>query len=231
VYCPKCGEENDEKAKFCEKCGSKLKTGPLAPKHTPQPEKKGWSTTNKVLIIGCVILIVVLGVMVGLLLKSNSIPTIGTNNTIQPTTITQSTGIPLSQVPNLAQSITLSGVGFSSIKFGGVTLDKNQCLYITARAIVMLNNGETGNIPISQYGNPNNPYGTVTSATIAKGDYVSMAQRTYTWMDANGRAPNYLGIKNPGQPELAPYDTLNLYSKVLTAYKNSGQLPASIQIP
>jgi len=49
--------------------------------------------------------------------------------------------------------------------------------------------------------------------------------------DANGRAPNYLGIKNPGQPELASYDTLNLYSKVLTAYKNSGQLPASIQIP
>jgi hypothetical protein len=134
-------------------------------------------------------------------------------------------------VPNLVQSITQSGVSFSNIKFGGVTLDKNQCLYITARAIVMLNKGETGNIPINQYGNPDNPYGTVTTATIMKSDYVNMAQRTYTWMDKNADAPNYGGITNSGQPDLSTYDMLNLYSKVLSEYKNTGQLPASIQIP
>jgi hypothetical protein len=134
-------------------------------------------------------------------------------------------------VPNLAQSITQSGIGFSTINFNGITLDRNQCLYITARAIVMLNKGETGNIPINQYGGPDNPYGTVTSATIAKSDYVDMAQRTNTWMDKNGRAPNYLGITNPGQPDLSTYDTLKLYSKILTEYKNTRQLPASIQIP
>ena len=231
VMCKNCGQENDEDARFCENCGSKLTKSPLAQKSTAKP-KEGWSTTSKVLIIACVILIVVLGVMVGVLLKSNNNPIITpTNNTVIPTIISESTGIPLSEVPNLAQSITQSGVDFSTIKFGGVTLDKNQCLYITSRAIVMLNKGETGNIPINQYRGPDNPYGTVTSANIVKNDYVNMAQRTYTWMDKNGDAPNYGGITNPGKPDLSTYDMLNLYSKVLTEYKNTGQLPVSIQIP
>ena len=103
-----------------------------------------------------------------------------TNNTAQPTKITQATGIPLSEVPNLAQQITESGVSFNTLNFKGVDLDRNQCLYITARAIVMLNKGETGNIPINKYGNPENPYGYITTATIAKVNYVDMAQRTYT---------------------------------------------------
>jgi hypothetical protein len=232
MICPNCGQENSEDSKFCENCGSKLTKGSLVPKSTTQPEKEGWSTTSKILVIAIVILIVILGAAIGILLKSNNNPTITpSNNTGTPTTITASTGIPLSEVPNLAQSITQSGIGFSTMNFGGVTLDKNQCLYITARAIVMLNKGETGSIPINQYGNPDNPYGTVTSANIVKSDYVSMAQRTYTWMDNNGAAPNYLGITNPGQPDLSTYDVLKLYSKVLTAYKNTGQLPTSIQIP
>jgi zinc-ribbon domain/Pseudomurein-binding repeat len=232
VICKNCGHENDEDAKFCENCGSKITQGPLAHKPTSEPKNEGWSTTSKALIIAIVVLIIILGAAIGVLLKSNSNPTItSTNNTTQPTNITQSSGIPVSQVPSLAQSITQSGVGFSTIKFGGVTLDRNQCLYITARAIVMLNKGETGNIPINQYGNPDNPYGTISSANIAKSDYVSMAQRSSTWMDKNGRAPNYVGITNPGQPDLSTYDVLNLYAKVLTAYKNTGQLPASMQIP
>lgn len=226
MKCPNCGQENDDDAKFCEHCGSKISKSVGHTSMPTQPVKEGWSTSSKVIVIGIVILIVILGVTLGVLLKSNN-PT--TTNTTP--TISMSTGIPISEVPALAQSITQNGVDFTTINFGGVTLDKNQCLYITARAIVMINNGETGNIPINQYGNPDDPYGTVTSATIAKSDYVNMAQRTYQWMDNNGDAPNYGGIYTAGQPDISTYNMLKLYSKILTEYKNTGQLPAAITIP
>jgi hypothetical protein len=227
VKCTNCGQENEDNAKFCEHCGSKLSTV-IGPQSVAKPVKEGWSTSSKVIVIGLVVLIVILGVTLGVLLKSNT-PT--SNNTTTTSTISLSTGIPIAQVPALAQSITQNGVDFSTINFGDVTLDRNQCLYITARAIVMINNGETGNIPINKYGNPDNPYGTVTSATIVKSDYVNMAQRTYQWMDKNGDAPNYGGIYTAGQPDISTYNMLKLYSKVLTEYKNTGQLPASITIP
>ena len=231
VRCKNCGHENYEGNRFCENCGSKLIRGPLAQKPTPKPKEEGWSTTSKVLVIAIVILIIVLGALVAILLKPNVTPNITINNTTQPITITESTGIPVSEVPNLAQSITQSGVNFTTIKFDGVTLDRNQCLYITARAIVMLNKGKTGNISIKRYKNPNNPFGIVSSANIVKNDYVNMAQRTTTWMDKNSTAPNYVGITSPAQPDLSTYDVLKLFSKVLTSYKNTGQLPISMQIP
>ena len=224
MKCSNCGQDNDDDAKFCEHCGSKISTT-IGQKPMAQPVKEGWSTSSKVIVIGLVILIVILGVTLGVLLKSDT----STTNTTP--TISMSTGIPISEVPALAQSITQSGVDFSTINFGGVTLDRNQCLYITARAIVMINNGETGNIPINQYGDPDDPYGTITSATIAKSDYANMAQRTYQWMDNNGDAPNYGGIYTAGQPDLSTYNMLKLYSKILTEYKNTEQLPAAITIP
>ena len=226
MYCEKCGLENDEDAKFCENCGSKLKQEPLTQRPVNQP-KKGWSTTSQVLIIGIVILIVILGATIGVLLKSNINPIISTNNTNN----TESTAILLTKVPELAQAINQTGVNFTTIKFEGVTLDKNQCLYITARAIVMLNKGETGNIPINQYKNPDNPYGTNNSANITKNNYVNMAQRTTTWMNKYDAAPNYVGISNPKAPGLSTYNVLKLFTKVLTGYKKTGKLPPFIQIP
>ncbi|WJI10447.1 zinc-ribbon domain-containing protein [Methanobacterium sp. CWC-01] len=226
MKCTNCGQENDDDAKFCEHCGSRLSSPTVDQKPPVKPVKEGWSTSSKVIVIGLVILIIILGVTLGVLLKSNN-PT--TTNTTP--TISMSTGIPLAEVPALAQTINQNGVDFTTINFGGVTLDQNQCLYITARAIVMINNGETGNIPINQYGDPDDPYGTITSATIAKSDYVNMAQRTYQWMDNNGDAPNYGGIYTAGQPDLSTYNMLKLYSKILTEYKNTGQLPAAITIP
>lgn len=235
MKCENCGHDNELDATYCEECGSKLMRTPSFGKSNHAKPKEGMITKNKILIVSVIVLVVVLGGMVGYLLKSSS--TVAPNNTTGNTTniakeqISLSTGFPVSEVPTLAQEISRVGTGFSSINYSGVTLDKNQCLYILARGIVMINNGETGNIPIGQYGNPENPYGTVTSATIIKKDYVDMAQRTYTWMDNNRISPNYIGITASGQPDLSMENMLTVYSKVLTQYKSSGKLPESITFP
>jgi hypothetical protein len=239
MKCEFCGHDNELDATYCEQCGNKLKT-PSSFGRSPRPQpKKAIKSTNKALIASIIILLVVLGVMVGYLLTAPKSTGINNNSTnAVKEQISLSSGFPVSQVPNLAQDISNAGVGFNNsdlalngINFSGVTLDKNQCLYILSRGIVMINEGETGNIPIKQYGNAENPYGTVNTATITQAEYVDMAKRTYTWMDNNGISPNYIGIKVSGQPDLSTDNLLNLYLKILTQYKSTGQLPSSVSIP
>lgn len=217
INCPHCGSKNDADARFCEKCGKSLY----------KKESKTAGIDNRILIALCIILVVGLGITAGILLKDNQQNSAQASNNTQ---ISESTGFPVSQTPDLASKIYASG-DYGSITYGSVTLDKYQCIYILSRAIVMIDQGKNGTIPINDYNAPDNPYGFITSTTLLKSEYVDIAQRTYQWMDKNGAAANYVGISTPGQPDLAPDTMLNLFSKVLTQYKASGKLPDSISIP
>ena len=232
--CENCGHINDEDATFCEKCGANLKKASsrrVNPERPPRnDERMGQST--KILIIICVVLVIGIGITAGVLIKNNL-----EKSPIQSTTnnsadqITNTSGFPLSQTSNLAVQIAKYNGNIGSVNYGSVTLDQNQCLYIFAKAIVMINSNETGNIPIKSIQSASSPEGTVTSGNIAQSDYVNVATRTYTWIDNYARSPNYVGIKNPGQPDLSPTMTLDLFSKVLSEYNSTGQLPQSVSIP
>lgn len=145
--------------------------------------------------------------------------------------LSESTGVPVSEAPNLASEISKSTGSVQTIQFKGLNLNMNQCMYILAKAIVMLNSGEKGNIPIKNFSNAPNPSGTVNSARIAKNEYVDLADRTYKWMEQNGQVPNHGGVFQAGVNDLSPDLMLKLYVKVLTDYKSSGQLPASVTVP
>lgn len=228
VKCQNCGHENDIDASYCENCGSKMEGY-----SSLNTNNDGMNQTTKILIAVIVVLVIGVGIAGGVLLKSSQ-QTNTNQNTANVTTSSQvsnNSGFPVTDTSNLAVEISKYNGNIQSVSYGAVTLDKNQCLYILARAIVMINNGEQGNIPIKSYGSAPNPYGTVTSATIDRADYVNIASRTYKWMDKNGQAPNNVGISNPGQPDLAPSSALNLFSKALSEYKSTGQLPATVTIP
>jgi hypothetical protein len=235
VKCSGCGHENDPDATFCENCGSKIGAG--FPKGTSKGQPVnggGMAQSTKILIVVCVVLVIGVGITAGYLLKNNQQPALAMNQTASNSSansISKSSGFPVSEAPNLGFEIIKNNGTIASITYGTVTLDKNQCLYIMAKAITMLNSGQSGNIPINSYGNAANPAGTVTSASITKAEYLDIASRTYSWMDSNGDSPNYVGIINPGQPDLSPDTTLNLFAKVLSDYKSTGQLPASVSIP
>ena len=191
---------------------------------------EGMAQSTKILIIVCVVLVIGVGIAAGVLIK-NSQQNVQDPANSSMNQISKDSGFPVSQAPYLAVEISKYGGSIENVNYGSITLDKNQCLYILSKAIVMINSGQQGNIPINSFKSAGNPYGTVTSATINKEDYVDIATRTYTWMDNNGQTPNYVGITNPGQPDLSPLTSLNLFSKVLSAYNSTGQLPASVTIP
>jgi len=234
VKCNNCGHDNDSNASYCENCGNKINgftTGNLNNKRN----QSGFSNLTKVLIAVCILLVVGVGITAGYLIKNNpqtpSAAVNGSNTNSSGTPISKTDGFPVSEAPNLGYQIMKNNGTISSVTYNGVTLDKNQCLYILGKAIVMLNASQTGNIPINSYGSAANPAGTVTSATITKSDYVNIASRTVSWMESYKNTPNYVGITNPGQPDLSPDTTINLFAKVLSDYKSTGQLPQSVSIP
>ena len=233
MICPKCGHKNDEDADFCENCGIKIKNTLSDKPGTNEPSNKGTMTQlTKILIIVCIILVIGVGIAAGILIKNSQQNTKDQSATNASTNqITNSTGFPMTQASNLALQISKYNGNFESVTYGSITLDKNQVLYILAKAIVMINSNQQGNIPIKSIKSASSPEGTVTSATIAQTDYINIATRTYTWIDNNGRSPNYIGITNPGQPDLSPTTTLNLFTKVLSQYNSTGQLPQSVTIP
>lgn len=216
MRCPDCGRDNDRDALFCEKCGQPLR----------KQDDSGFSRTTLMLIIFVVILVVALGVTAGFFLKNSQT----NNNQSSPAQISLTTGFPVSETPNLATEIAKSNGAVSSVTYGSVTLDQNQCIYILARAIILIDQGQTGNIPIKTMGGAPDPYGYVSTATITKSQYTDIASRMYIWMDNNGQTPNFIGINSPGQPDLSPQTALNLFSKVLAEYKNTEKLPDSVTI-
>lgn len=74
MFCPKCGYENDEDSKFCEKCGIALKNS--------EPSTK----TTKILIAFSILLVVGLVFTIGTLLANNAHQLVNNNSTLQNNT-------------------------------------------------------------------------------------------------------------------------------------------------
>ncbi|SCG85444.1 pseudomurein-binding repeat-containing protein [Methanobacterium congolense] len=220
MICPKCGHENDEDAIYCEKCGKNLK------------KTSGTLGNQTKLLIGlCVVLILIAGVTAGVLMKnSQNTSKANEGSDVSKDQISEGTGFPVSLAPDLASEIEKQNGTFETIKYGSVSLDKYQCIYILSKATVMLNKNESGNITIKSVGAPDSPYGFVSTGSLSKDKYVDVAYRTYNWINTNGIAPNYVGISNPGQPDLSPDTILSVLSDVLSQYKSTGKLPETVAI-
>lgn len=213
MICKNCGAKNDNDALYCKKCGKVIKS------------LRDSKFTLMILLITTIFIILVLSVSVSMITTPQNNP----NNVeaVNDQDFTSS-GIPLSQIPNLASEISKLGRNFENINYGSTSLNKNQCIYLLAKAILMINNGQEGNIPINSYNSPYNPYGTISNGEISKDQYVDMAERTVTWMDNNGATPNYIGIATAGQPDISPDNLLIIFSNVLIKYESTGSLPNSI---
>lgn len=143
----------------------------------------------------------------------------GFNLGTESSTVTSSS-ISLSEVYGLAlalnskaQSQDLSTI--SSVEYKGVTFTKEQCLYIFSKAIDMKNRGVTGDIEFRYYSSADSPLNSYITSYLTKSEYVDMAQRTHSWMDANGRAPNYTGVYIAGSPDFGSDYLLKVFTQVI----------------
>ncbi|MCL2156668.1 MAG: zinc-ribbon domain-containing protein [Methanobrevibacter sp.] len=233
-HCLNCGQENEDDSIFCMTCGKRLSG--LHTINTHEDNHTNNDKNKEMILIGLVavlvIAIAIVGVFAFMSLNNNENNDFFNDDTDNNVNTVSSSSIPLSEVYGLAQAlndeIQTKDIGeIATVNYKGVTFTKQQCLYIFAKAIDMKNKGLDGNINFKSYGPPDDPLYGVSTYYLTKSEYVDMAQRTISWMDNNGKAPNYTGIVVAGSPDFG-YDGLVLAFAMVIIASENGSLPSSI---
>ncbi|MCC7551638.1 MAG: right-handed parallel beta-helix repeat-containing protein [Methanobacterium sp.] len=110
----------------------------------------------------------------------------------------------------------------------GTTVNMSQFLYLTITAVANLNNNITTSISIGNFERPLNSSETIsTTGNLTKTDYISLASSVKSYMDSNGRAPDYRSINlgNMGYESL-----VYTFAEILKSYKAANVLPNFITV-
>lgn len=234
MKCNQCGFENKDNAKFCSKCGSKLGSG-----QANAANADSGKDNTKIIIAVTAIIVVAIA-----LFTCYSLGVFGGGETYDSSSSSnaqgqsQDTGVskvslsafPVSEAPYLAQEISKTGSA-DNVNFKGVTLSKSQVLYVLTKSISMIGSGNAqGTINVGSYSYCANPRGADVSQTITSSQYIDMCNRFSSWMERNGVVPNYVGINTGGVPDVSPTKMINMCDNILIQYKNTGSLPATVNI-
>lgn len=229
MLCSNCGFKNKDTNQFCTNCGKKLNTTPKMNNSNYVNSKHSY---NKLIIAFLIVILLIVSAFAGFVFlnsNNNSNNSEGNTDNADNIVIDPSTGFPVSQLDDLAVEINNNGYSFDTVRFKGVTLSKQQCLYILSKGLVMLNtNGESGYVPIKDVRSASYPRGNLNTVTVTQTTYIDIASRTSNWFDNYGRSPNYTGVYVPGSPDLSPDKTLELLVNIFVYYSNYGVLPQTI---
>lgn len=103
----------------------------------------------------------------------------------------------------------------------------SEYLYLLANNVLRLNSGSNHLIRYKNINEPRNPTGDPVSGTLTKNEYVDIARRLVSFMDSNGRAPNFAS-SNLGQIR---FETLvHTLTKVVNFAHNQQRLPNFVTV-
>ncbi len=106
-------------------------------------------------------------------------------------------------------------------------ITSSQYLYLLAKGTIQANSGITTPITISKVNPSPAPSGTFTSGNISKSEYLSIAQSLISFINANGRTPNYV---TTSLGKINFNHVVYLFSKVMNFYKTNNRLPNYVSI-
>jgi hypothetical protein len=113
-----------------------------------------------------------------------------------------------------------------------VTIDSAQVsmaqfLQLLVTDLLQINNNTTANMTIENVTDPTNPTENVTAGNINETEYLNIAQNIKTFIDSNGRAPNY-AKSSLGNIQFE--SVVYMYSQILNSYLKNATLPNNITI-
>ena len=144
-----------------------------------------------------------------------------------------STNVTINQVVN-ASSVVKSYVETnhtlpSTVNVSGNQVNMQQFLELSTTAVSNINNKSNATIALKDYGNATAPSENITSRNINKTEYLDMANRVKSYMDSNGRSPNYATQTSTGDT-IGFESMVYMYSKILNYYKTNNVLPNYVAV-
>lgn len=124
MFCPKCGTDNDDDAKYCEGCGRSLQKGihEQNMQNKQKNESSGMSNGVKALIVICVVLVAGIGITAGMLLQNPASSVANNSKQDHVVTTTQSSDTQTYQ-PTWHKVAVYTGPGED---YGSFTIKGNQ---------------------------------------------------------------------------------------------------------
>jgi hypothetical protein len=116
-----------------------------------------------------------------------------------------------------------------SVNISGNNVNMSNYLGVSTSAVVNINKGSNTAITIKSFGKASSPSETITTQTISKAEYLDMANRVRSYMDKNGRAPNYVTQTSTGKT-IRYESMIYMFSQVLSYYNTNKVLPSSVTV-
>ena len=117
----------------------------------------------------------------------------------------------------------------SSVNVSGNNVNMSNYLGLSTSAVLSINKSSNTAITIKSFGKASSPSETFTTGTISKAEYLDMANRVRSYMDKNGRAPNYVTQTSTGKT-IRYESMIYMFSQVLNYYNTNKALPSSITV-
>ena len=117
----------------------------------------------------------------------------------------------------------------SSVNISGNNVNMSNYLGASTSAVLNISKGSNTAITIKNFGSAASPSETITTQTVSKAEYLDMANRVRSYMDKNGRAPNYVTQTSTGKT-IRYESMIYMFSQVLNYYNTNKALPSSITV-
>ena len=117
----------------------------------------------------------------------------------------------------------------NTVNVGGNQVNMPQFLKLSTTALLNINNNSNATIALGNYGNSTASSENITSSNITKTEYLDIANRVKSYMDSNGRAPNYATQTSTGDT-IRFESMVYMYSKILNYYKTNKILPNYVSV-
>lgn len=115
----------------------------------------------------------------------------------------------------------------ASVTVGSQKVTSAQYLYLATSTVLNINKGKTTSVTVKSVSNPTKPSESLTSGTLTKSEYLSIASRISAFINSNGRAPNYASTSLGTMR----YETMVYsFSKIMAFYKTNKRLPNTVSV-
>ncbi len=115
----------------------------------------------------------------------------------------------------------------STVTVSSKTVTKEQYLYLLASTTTNLNKNSKTSVTVKTIAKAPNPNENVKTGTLTKSEYVTLAGKITTFINTNGRLPNFI---TTSKGKMNPDNLIYTYAKITAFYKTNNRLPNTVSV-
>lgn len=115
----------------------------------------------------------------------------------------------------------------SYITISGKQVTMSSFLYLLTSSLINVNGGSSAAVTLKTVSAPTAPSGTFKHGNIFKTEYIKLANSIRTFINTNGKAPNYV---TASLGKIRYESAVYMYSKIMAFYYTNGRLPSYVSM-